>query len=750
MAREIMKKQDLLWLFNNGDKPSAQDFEALINFADSDTIWIRHEVNGTGKRSIEVDVNEFLTFTRRYNEVHLLAHITGTYIFKNLGLETYGNGAKPTNRTDFIHISPHPNIINDNAPNSEYSTLSAKYIHDNFDDQTELENNYVSRTRDTKIIDEEVDIQSYGDIKAHNVINEIKYDEGVLKMYKGADDKAYINKFHLAPDSKIVLINVPATDGAPDIAAHFNDLSSSTRSFIKGDTVFLKYDLSDVEDRETKENSYGVRHYIIKKEFEFEAEPFVITNVAEDLISLSTITLHSIMSRVYTKEDVDSMLTAASQGITGSYEDYASVPVADADISVEGNSVIVESYNGETSIGAGDGNGGAIEDGERGVFRFDESWPIEGQEWRFMYTQKYDHTHRNGDLIDLKHWVKGEQSAVFLSGFIADDESLHFTKVFEDKINANESETIDNAADIASNLGHINTLFDTTNAHGGRLNVNEAAIINLGLIKAPMVHTHHDLYYTKSQCDGRYLGINAKAKDSDKLDGKDSTYFAKNAHSHNDLYYTESESNSKFLGKTAKAKDSDKLDNRDSTSFANASHTHPISQVTGLQAELDDKMNSSEMESLLPRGAIVLWATTNPLPAGWQMCNGENGAPLLDQVFIRGTSDINKINANTVKGSDDSVAISHNHTGSVTINSTPAHTHLVNAKVGVMGTGDNSGGGGESGRRTMDAQYVKKATVSGGAHAHTIKDFKVNSNGASGKDKNMPAYVTLGYIMKMF
>ena len=57
--------------------------------------------------------------------------------------------------------------------------------------------------------------------------------------------------------------------------------------------------------------------------------------------------------------------------------------------------------------------------------------------------------------------------------------------------------------------------------------------------------------------DTKYLGKTAKAADSDKLDGKDSTEFAPAEHNHD----------TKYLGKSAKAADSDKLDGRDSTSY---------------------------------------------------------------------------------------------------------------------------------------------------------------------------------------
>lgn len=134
------------------------------------------------------------------------------------------------------------------------------------------------------------------------------------------------------------------------------------------------------------------------------------------------------------------------------------------------------------------------------------------------------------------------------------------------------------------------------------------------------VHNHDDRYYTQIESNTLFLGKTEKAIDSEKLDGLDSTAFAKashshtwaqitgipttfpsephthswleitgkpstfpaSAHNHNDLYYTEAESDARFLGKTAKANDSDKLDGLGSTAFARTSHTHSWSQITGV------------------------------------------------------------------------------------------------------------------------------------------------------------------------
>ena len=52
----------------------------------------------------------------------------------------------------------------------------------------------------------------------------------------------------------------------------------------------------------------------------------------------------------------------------------------------------------------------------------------------------------------------------------------------------------------------------------GNVTINTTVVNNAS-------HNHDDRYYTKSQSDGRYLGKTAKAVDSDKLDGYDSSYF---------------------------------------------------------------------------------------------------------------------------------------------------------------------------------------------------------------------------------
>ncbi len=47
-------------------------------------------------------------------------------------------------------------------------------------------------------------------------------------------------------------------------------------------------------------------------------------------------------------------------------------------------------------------------------------------------------------------------------------------------------------------------------------------------------------------------------------------------------------------------------------------------------------------KELLPKGAIIMWYGSNTAPAGWAICNGENGTPDLRDKFVIGASESKK------------------------------------------------------------------------------------------------------------
>lgn len=98
----------------------------------------------------------------------------------------------------------------------------------------------------------------------------------------------------------------------------------------------------------------------------------------------------------------------------------------------------------------------------------------------------------------------------------------------------------------------LNTLKEIGDALGNDANF-AGTMTNQLAGKAPLVHNHNDVYYTKSENDNRYLGKTSKAESSKVADsvawnnvsGKPTSYIP-STHNHDDRYYTESESDNRY------------------------------------------------------------------------------------------------------------------------------------------------------------------------------------------------------------
>lgn len=138
----------------------------------------------------------------------------------------------------------------------------------------------------------------------------------------------------------------------------------------------------------------------------------------------------------------------------------------------------------------------------------------------------------------------------------------------------------------------------------------------------------------------------------------------------------------------------------------------------------------------IPAGGILLWSgSIGSIPAGYVLCNGNNGTPDLRDRFIVGAGNTYAVNA--TGGSADAVLVSHTHTASV---SDPGHLHVMDRYLGSLGgnntayVGDNSGAGSTTSQNTQTASTGITVTNS--------------SAGVSGTNANLPPYYALCYIMK--
>jgi hypothetical protein len=141
----------------------------------------------------------------------------------------------------------------------------------------------------------------------------------------------------------------------------------------------------------------------------------------------------------------------------------------------------------------------------------------------------------------------------------------------------------------------------------------------------------------------------------------------------------------------------------------------------------------------IPTGGIILWSgSIGSIPAGWVLCNGNNGTPDLRDRFIVGAGSTYAVNA--TGGSADAVVVSHNHTATSSI-SDPGHIHAITSFA--AGGGSNTG---NIGSDTLVTPFVGANTVS--ATTGITATTTVSNFGVSGTNANLPPYYALCYIQK--
>lgn len=123
--------------------------------------------------------------------------------------------------------------------------------------------------------------------------------------------------------------------------------------------------------------------------------------------------------------------------------------------------------------------------------------------------------------------------------------------------------------------------------------------------------------------------------------------------------------------------------------------------------------NLTGANGLVPRGVIAMWRGTTP-PAGWALCNGQNGTPDLRDRFIVGAG-----GGYAVGTTGGAVSASHSHSYSITTGNpiNPSGIPYV---------------GGSNGRA---ANYTHTHVASGTSSSATLE--------------NRPPYYALAFIMKL-
>ena len=148
-------------------------------------------------------------------------------------------------------------------------------------------------------------------------------------------------------------------------------------------------------------------------------------------------------------------------------------------------------------------------------------------------------------------------------------------------------------------------------------------------------------------------------------------------------------------------------------------------------------------QSAIPRGVIWMWSgKLNEIPAGWALCDGNNGTPNLQGRFVLGTDITNNINIGATGGEAAHV---------LTINEMPSHTHIQDSHTHIRGTQrtivETRGHG-----LTISAAFQDRVMVEGTGGPNPETNWTTATNqytGGGAAHNNMPPYYALAFIMKL-
>ncbi len=151
----------------------------------------------------------------------------------------------------------------------------------------------------------------------------------------------------------------------------------------------------------------------------------------------------------------------------------------------------------------------------------------------------------------------------------------------------------------------------------------------------------------------------------------------------------------------------------------------------------------------IPAGAIFMWSgTIAAIPAGYALCDGNNGTPNLLDRFV-----VSVPNAATNPG-----ATGGNNSYTLTTAQLPAHTHTGSGTTSTDGDHNHSQAGYNlvsPGNQIpfynwSNPTFANNVTVTGnaGAHSHTFS-FTTAATGSGAAIDNRPAYYAVAFIMKL-
>jgi hypothetical protein len=166
-------------------------------------------------------------------------------------------------------------------------------------------------------------------------------------------------------------------------------------------------------------------------------------------------------------------------------------------------------------------------------------------------------------------------------------------------------------------------------------------------------------------------------------------------------------------------------------------------------------------EKGFPVGGIIMWSGTAELvPAGWAICDGENGTPDLRDRFVVGVGPTLGTTVQAIGGKADATIVAHTHTLT-----DPGHTHYFCTDDNLGGADPNNVGGNATATMGAGTGIKRLSKISGGGAANQGDLYLYQTNkiqtgitvnspigglvADTGSNANLPPFMALYYIMKI-
>jgi len=166
-----------------------------------------------------------------------------------------------------------------------------------------------------------------------------------------------------------------------------------------------------------------------------------------------------------------------------------------------------------------------------------------------------------------------------------------------------------------------------------------------------------------------------------------------------------------------------------------------VGVTSGLQAQLDAITASITANGLgiIPIGAIITYnGLFANIPTNYQLCDGTNGTPDMQDQFAYGTNIEGELDS--AGGQADAIIASHTHIFSG--NAVGNHQHT--QRIGTSGGGTLA----ESISASINPIQQASSSTTAAAGGHTPSGAN-STVGESVTDKNLPPYIKLAYIRRM-